>query len=252
MVHVALTLYRQPGPHCRALIPNPFNPESQERLYRTGDLVRWTPEGELEFIGRKDDQVKVRGHRIELGEVEAELRGFARIADAAVICHTDIYGNNSLIGYLVAAKHATVLMADLRRYLKTRLPEYMVPSAFIELSELPLTSNGKKDRRALVALAHSESDHLRAPYVPPRTGTEATLAQIWSDVLKVDRVGGQDDFFDLGGHSLLAVEILLRIEEATQKRLTVLQFWENSTLSSLSTLIDTLSPTPDETCELSF
>jgi amino acid adenylation domain-containing protein len=224
-------------------VPDPFASARGARLYRTGDLVRLTSARELEFIGRKDDQVKVRGHRIELGEVEAEICRSVGIAEAAVICRPDDSGDSSLVAYFVAERNVPVWTSELRSLLQSRLPEYMIPSGFVEVRELPLTPNGKTDRRALAALAQRPSDEQRAPYVAPRTGTEETLARIWADVLKIQRVGGEDDFFDIGGHSLLAVEIILRIEEATQKRLTLLQLFENSTLSAFAGVIDRLVPT---------
>ena len=226
-------------------VPDPFASAGGERLYRTGDLVRWNRSGELEFIGRKDDQVKVRGHRIELGEVEAALRGMSGIADAAVTCRPDIFGDSSLVAYYVAERNVPVLTSELRSGLQTRLPEYMVPSGFVEIRELPLTPNGKTDRRALAALGEQGSDESRVPYVAPTLGTEQTLAGIWASVLGVDRVGSNDDFFELGGHSLLAVEILLEVEETMQRRIDLLQFWENSTLQELAALIDSLPPTDD-------
>ncbi len=233
-------------------VPDPFAPAGGERIYRTGDLVRWNSASELEFIGRQDNQVKVRGHRIELGEVEAALRRIAGIADAAVICRADGSGDNILVAYFAAERGVPVLTSELRQVLQTRLPEYMVPSGFVELRELPLTPNGKTDRRALVALGERGIDEIRAPYVAPMTDTEQTLARIWASVLGVDHVGGNDDFFELGGHSLLAVEILLQVEEATQRRFELLQLWENSTLSGLATLIDSLPRTAqiDEAYEL--
>jgi acyl carrier protein len=198
-------------------------------------------------VGRSDDQVKVRGHRIELGEVEANLRGIPGVADAAALAQVDGEGENRLLAYVVAETGAGALLpGDIRSMLQLRLPEYMIPSGFFELRELPLTPNGKTDREALVRLADSDSPRLRAPYVAPGTDTEHLLSGIWAEVLGVDAVGVDDDFFDLGGHSLLAVQIVLRIAEATNKELTLLQLMENSTLGSLAAFVDALTPADQE------
>ncbi|MDR3670144.1 MAG: amino acid adenylation domain-containing protein, partial [Holophaga sp.] len=189
-------------------LPDPFSTDPGARLYRTGDLARWLPDGNLEYLGRTDFQVKLRGQRIELGEIEAALRQNPAIREAVVLAREDTPGDTRLVAYLVAAEGTAAPEAgDLRHQLRATLPDYMIPSAFVALETLPLTSSGKLDRRALPA------PEFTAPadaYVAPRTPTEVVLAGIFADVLHLDRVGMNDNFFDLGGHSLLAVTLLER------------------------------------------
>jgi acyl-coenzyme A synthetase/AMP-(fatty) acid ligase/aryl carrier-like protein len=192
-------------------VPDPFN--AGQRLYRTGDLVRYTAEGLIEFQGRIDTQVKVRGYRIELGEIEAALASHAAIKEAVVLAREDTPGDKRLVGYVVASGEAPTAI-ELKEHLASQLPHYMVPAAFVTLDQLPLTPNGKVDRKALPA---PERSGLEAEYVAPRTPTEETLAQIWADVLKLERVGIHDNFFELGGHSLLAVTLIERMRRAGLK-----------------------------------
>ena len=234
--------FGRPDLTAERFVPDSFGKTNGGLLYRTGDVVRWNANGELEFLGRADDQVKVRGHRIELAEVESEVRRVPGVADAAVIASADGTGENRLLAYVVAGAGAALLTSEIRSVLQLRLPEYMIPSGFFELRKLPLTPNGKTDRQALALLSDITEPQLRAPYVAPTTETERRLSTIWADVLGVEAVGVDDDFFDLGGHSLLAVQIILRIEEATEKSLTLLQLLENSRLGALATLLDTLTP----------
>ncbi|MGS0897609.1 amino acid adenylation domain-containing protein, partial [Burkholderia stagnalis] len=195
-------------------VPDPFG-EAGGRMYRTGDLVRRLATGELEYLGRIDHQVKLRGFRIELGEIEATLRARPEVRDTAVILREDQPGHRRLVGYVVTAdSHETADLPALRQALAATLPDYMVPSQLMRLAALPLTPNGKLDRRALPV-----PDEMRggADLVAPRTAAEQALAEIWSGVLKVGRVGVHDNFFDLGGHSLLAVQLV----SAVRSRLNV-------------------------------
>ncbi|WP_275888176.1 condensation domain-containing protein, partial [Nonomuraea lactucae] len=181
------------------------------RLYRTGDRVRWRGDGVLEFLGRVDDQVKIRGFRVEPGEVEVVLAGHPEVRDAVVVAREDGPSGVRLVGYVVAAEGGQLESGGLRGFLRERLPEFMVPAAFVVVDVLPLTANGKVDRRALpdpgVSVAGVE-------YVPPRTRVEVVLAEIWSQVLGVERVGVRDNFFDLGGDSILSLQIVARARAA--------------------------------------
>ncbi|MFO0108791.1 MAG: non-ribosomal peptide synthetase, partial [bacterium] len=195
-------------------IPNPFDNSKfkipyrnakggqNSKLYKTGDLARYLPDGNIEYLGRIDNQVKIRGFRIELGEIEAVLSQLGDVQASCVIVREDITGDKRLVGYIVPQKEVTPTVSELRQFLKAKLPEYMVPNAFVILDSLPLTPNGKIDHRALPAPdLHREFKH---KYVAPRTPVEEMLAQIWAQVLKVEQVGIEDNFFTFGGHSLLA------------------------------------------------
>ncbi|HEU4561306.1 MAG TPA: amino acid adenylation domain-containing protein, partial [Longimicrobium sp.] len=194
----------RPGLTAGTFVPDPFGGETGARLYRTGDRVLWRPEGILEYLGRLDVQVKVRGFRIEPGEVEAVLRRHADVTDCVVVAREDASGGTRLVGYVVGKADPDALRAHLRG----SLPEYMLPAAFVFLDALPLSPNGKLDRRALSApeLASAEDR-----YVAPRTPAEEVLAGIWAEVLRLDRVGVTESFFELGGHSLLATRVGSRV-----------------------------------------
>ncbi len=182
------------------------------RLYRTGDLARYLDDGNIEFIGRADQQVKLRGFRIELGEIESALGQHPAVREAAVIVREDAPGEKRLVGYVVTGEDVPTV-SDLRNTLKRRLPDYMVPSSFVHMDDMPRTPNGKLDRRALPAPGSARPE-LERTFTPPRTHLELQVAQIWSDVLGVERVGVDDNFFDLGGHSLLAIQVMSRLSEA--------------------------------------
>ncbi|WP_393062392.1 amino acid adenylation domain-containing protein [Streptomyces sp. LN549] len=178
------------------------------RVYRTGDLAKWHPDGHLEFVGRGDNQVKLRGYRIELGEIEAALLTHPSVTLATVLLREDVPGDPRLVAYVVA--NPPVETGTLRAHLQRDLPDYMVPAAFVPLDRIPLTPNGKTDRRALPAPA-SDRPELGAAYTAPRTATERTVTEVWAQVLGIDTVGVDDDFFALGGHSLLATQVVSRL-----------------------------------------
>ncbi|RKI10859.1 non-ribosomal peptide synthetase [Corallococcus sp. AB030] len=217
-------------------VPDAFSGEAGARLYRTGDVVRWREDGTLEFVGRADAQVKVRGFRIELGEVETALAKLPPVRDAVVVAREDGPGGKRLVGYVVLRDGVDSNSSALRAALKDALPEYMVPSAVVVLATLPLTTNGKVDRKALPApdLAGGDSRE----YVAPRTPTEQRLAGLWQELLGVTRVGANDHFFDLGGHSLLATQALSRIRQAFSVELPLRRLFETPTLDAVARLID--------------
>ena len=193
-------------------VKNPFAKKAGARMYRTGDLGRWLEDGNIEYLGRNDFQVKVRGFRIELGEIESRLLEHDGVREAVVVAREDRVGEQQLVAYYVGHAQAKPDVEELRRHLSTRLPEYMVPAAYVSLEELPLTSNGKLDRKALPAA--DTSAYLTRGYEAPVGEAESTIASIWADVLKLDRIGRNDNFFELGGHSLLAVKVIERMREA--------------------------------------
>ncbi|MEU6669012.1 non-ribosomal peptide synthase/polyketide synthase [Streptomyces sp. NPDC046727] len=203
----------RPGPTAARFLPDPFGAPG-ERMYRTGDLARWTADGRLDFLGRADDQVKVRGHRIEPGEIEAALLSLPRIAAAAVVAVPDAHGHARLAAYVVPAPGAPrPAPADLRAALRRVLPDALVPSSFTPLDALPLTTSGKLDRRALPA-PDLEGGGREREFVAPRTPGEETLAGIWAEVLGVARVGVTDNFFELGGDSILSIQAVSRARAA--------------------------------------
>ncbi|MFY0566439.1 amino acid adenylation domain-containing protein [Archangium lansingense] len=216
-------------------LPNPYSAVPGARLYRTGDLVRYRADGNLEYLGRTDFQVKVRGFRIELGELESVLDKHPGVRQGIVLVREDKPGDKRLVAYVVPSQQQAPTASELRAYLKEHLPEYMVPSAFVALEQVPLTPNGKVDRKALPAPEASAS---AAEYIAPRTPTEELLAGIWSEILSVPRVGSEDSFFELGGHSLLATQVLSRVRTTFQLELPVRALFEAPTLSALARKLD--------------
>jgi amino acid adenylation domain-containing protein/non-ribosomal peptide synthase protein (TIGR01720 family) len=210
-------------------VADPFRPG--ERLYKTGDLARFRPDGELEFLGRLDTQVKVRGYRIELGEIEAALRRHAGVGDVVAIAREDAPGDRRLVAYVVPAADGAPDAAELRAFLAARLPDYMVPSAFVTLASIPLTSNGKVDRRALPA---PDARAGLAERVAPRDAVEEALASIWSEVLGVAELGVNDGFFELGGHSLVATRVLARVRSSLGVDLPFRTMFEAPTIAALA------------------
>jgi len=237
---VARGYLRRPELTAERFIPHPFTQVPGARLYRTGDLARRGADGEIECLGRVDEQVKIRGFRIELGEIEAVLEQHPAVTRAVVIAHEDATGDKRLAAYLVADQslqgidyeESQSLAHELKTYLDTRLPAYMVPSAFVLLPELPVTRNGKIDKRALPApsLMHTA---LQATYEGPRTPVEETMAGLWQELLGVARVGIHDDFFELGGHSMLAIRTALRLQQEGLK-ITPQQLFKHRTIAKLA------------------
>jgi amino acid adenylation domain-containing protein len=210
-------------------IPDPFG-ATGERLYRTSDLARYLPDGTIEFLGRSDHQVKVRGFRIELGEIEAALTALAGVREAVVEVYEATPGDQRLVAYVAGDVAADVL----RRSLRERLPDYMVPATFMTLAALPLTPNGKVDRKALPPPEHQRDEE---SYVAPRTPIEEALAGTWADLLGLERVGAADHFFELGGHSLLVVRLMARIEHLFGVKLPISALFEAPTVQRLAAVI---------------
>jgi amino acid adenylation domain-containing protein len=215
-------------------ISSPF--EHSNKLYKTGDLARYWPNGELEYLGRIDNQVKIRGFRIELGEIEALLASHPQIWETVVLVWDDTAGDKRLVAYIVPQPEITIIIDEIRQFLKAKLPDYMVPNAFVILEALPLTTNGKIDRRALPPPNLDISDK----YVAPSTPIEEILVNIWSEVLKVEKVGINDNFFELGGHSLLATQLVAQIRDRLKIELPLRQLFNTATLAELAQGIEQL------------
>jgi len=227
---VARGYLNQPTLTSEKFIPNPF--VEGDTLYKTGDLVRRLPDGNLEFIGRIDTQVKIRGFRIELEEIEAVLNQHPSIKQVVVIAREDEPGNKSLVAYLVT-KDNQPTPSTLRTFLKTKLPDYMIPAAFVFLEALPLTPNSKINRHAL-PIPDTHQRNLEVDFIAPRTPTEQELATIWAEVLKLKQIGIHDNFFELGGHSLLATQVISRLREAFSLDFPLRYLFENPTIAELS------------------
>jgi len=226
-------------------VPDPWSGGLGARLYRTGDRVRLRVDGELEYLRRTDRQVKLRGFRIELAEIEAVIAEHPAVREAAVALVARDGGEEQLVAYVVAnpTEHAPFDAAELRRHLSHKLPAYMVPAAFVELPALPLSPNGKLDRRALAALMHTAAPLAAGTeYVAPATATERQIAAVWSEVLGIERIGARDDFFALGGHSLLVTRAIARLREAFHCDLAVRLFFDRPILAEQAEWIDRLRP----------
>jgi acyl-coenzyme A synthetase/AMP-(fatty) acid ligase/acyl carrier protein len=221
----------------QVFVPDPFVGEG-DRLYRTGDLARWLSTGEIEFLGRVDFQVKVRGFRIEPGEIESVLGRHPAVHQAVVLALEE-NGQKRLVAYAVAQAGQTLDVADLRSFVKERLPDYMVPAAFMVLAAMPLTPNGKVDRRALPAPVWGRAEDEEG-FVEPRNEIEEALAELWKEILNVPRVGAFDNFFELGGHSLLATQLVSRIQQTFEIDLKLRTLFEAPALAELALVVEEL------------
>ena len=215
-------------------VPSPFLPEA--RLYRTGDLARWLPDGTLECLGRIDNQVKIRGFRIELGEIETVLSRHPAVKQCVVVAREDSPGDKRLVAYFASQEGVTVSVADLRASLKRELPDYMVPAVFVSLNPLPLTPNGKIDRKGL-PLPEENRLEAEGEFLAPRDGVEQALADIWSKVLGVKKIGVHDDFFESGGNSLSAVAMLSEVKKVTGKTVQLMTFLEKATIEATAMIL---------------
>jgi aryl carrier-like protein len=214
-------------------LPNPFSNQPGARLYRTGDLVRSLDNKDIEYLGRIDRQVKVRGFRVELGEIEAVLGQCPGVRQVVTLLREDKPGNKRLVAYLVALNNASLNVDEVRRFARKKLPDHMVPAAFAVVESLPLMPNGKIDYRAL-----PDPDELglqsKAEFVSPRNELENKIAAIWKEVLGVRQVSVHDNFFDLGGHSILMAQVFEQLRQTVRENITMVEFFEHPTISALA------------------
>ena len=229
---VARGYWGRPDLTAERFVPDPFSGSFGSRLYRTGDLVCYLEDGRLKFLGRADEQVKVRGYRIELGEIVSLLREVAGVRDALVTVRGQDKEQPRLIAYVVREAGAVLSIAELRQHLRAQLPDYMVPSGFVVLDQIPLTVSGKMDRKALPDV--DQSSEMATNYVGPRSETENVITQIWQQVLDIKKLGIHDNFFDLGGHSLLMVQVYNKLREAFHKDVPMVELFRNPTIATLS------------------
>jgi amino acid adenylation domain-containing protein len=218
-------------------VPDPFATTANARMYKTGDLARWLADGNIEFLSRNDLQVKIRGFRIELGDIEASLLQHPQLREVAVDVYEISPADKRLVAYLIAQSDTVPALSELRDFLKSKLPEHMIPSFFVFLDKLPLTANGKLDRKAL-----PEPDMSRqvpdTDFIAPRSPVEQRLAEIWNNVLKINRVGIHDNFFELGGQSLLATQVLIRVSEQLSVDIPLNALFEKPTIADLAKLVE--------------
>ncbi len=236
-VNLARGYLNRPDLTAEKFIANPLSQEAGARLYKTGDLARYLPDGTIEYLGRIDHQVKIRGFRIELGEIEAVLAQHPKVRETVVIARNVRPGHEHLVAYVVPPQEPPA-SNELRRFLKEKLPDYMVPSVFVVLDALPLTPNGKVNRRVLPAPDISRMN-LEVGFVAPRTPTEKILADIWAEVLRVEQVGIHDNFFELGGDSILSIQIIARANQAGLK-LATKQLFQHQTIAELAAVVGTV------------
>jgi amino acid adenylation domain-containing protein len=238
---VARGYLNRPELSAERFIPNPFNREPGVRLYKTGDVARWRLDGDIEYLGRADNQVKIRGHRIELGEIESALARHPAVKEAVVLAKPDASGEKQLVAYAVPETDGGKLTgkidaAVLRDFLRKKLPDYMIPTAFVQLESLPLNTNGKLDHKALPVFDRQAIPTGRK-FLAPCDDVEARLAKIWEDVLNIQPIGVEDHFFDLGGHSLLAVRLAARIGMVFGRKLPVAAIFQSPTVRQLAGII---------------
>ncbi len=230
-------------------IPDPFSVEPGARMYRTGDLACFLPDGRIDFLGRMDHQVKIRGYRIELGEIEAALNEYPSVKTCVVVARADADDDKRLVAYIVARDGEKPSHLELRSFLRTRLLEQMVPSAFVLLDEMPLTPNGKINRRALPAPEVSRPE-IEQRYVAPRNDIEAALVELWQEVLGINPIGVSDNFFDLGGHSLKATSLLSRVRRIFRTELPLIVVFQATTVESLACALVEHEAKPGQTAKI--
>ncbi|PYP82589.1 MAG: non-ribosomal peptide synthetase, partial [Blastocatellia bacterium AA13] len=231
-----------PAKTAQAFVPNPFSSSTGSRLYRTGDIGRYHDDGDIEYLGRIDHQVKIRGYRIELGEIEAAINEHAVVDQAIVLAREDEPGDKRLVCYFVGKHEVSGKL--IREDLQERLPAYMMPAAFVQLEEMPLTANGKIDRRAL---RMPEISSTNESYVPPRSAVEEILCDIWSEVLRVEKVGITDNFFELGGHSLLAMQLVSRVRNTLGVEISLRSLFANPTVAAIAIEVEQLRRSGERT-----
>ncbi|MGA9767772.1 MAG: amino acid adenylation domain-containing protein, partial [Blastocatellia bacterium] len=244
---IAREYLNRPDLTAERFIPDCFSDLPGARLYKTGDLTRYLADGNIEFLGRIDHQVKIRGFRIELGEVEAVLDQHRSVRECVVRAREDKIGDKRLVAYIVAAEGETLTANELRGFMKERLPDYMVPSAFVMLEAMPLTPNGKLDHRQLPPPDWHGSE-MAEGFTTPRTPIEEILAGIWSGILSVEQISIYDNFFDLGGHSLLATQVVSRLQKVLQIEIPLRSLFEHPTIAALAENIETVQKTQQRAC----
>jgi amino acid adenylation domain-containing protein len=241
---VARGYWRRPELTAEKFGPDPFGHDPGTRLFRTGDLARWLLDGNLEFLGRADHQVKIRGYRVELGEIEAVLAQHSAVRRAIVVVREDAPGEKRLVAYVVPASEPDLAASELRSFLAEKLADYMVPSAFVLLDELPLSPHGKLDK---LALPVPERRTLDQPFVAPRNAIQEAVASVWSELLREGRVGANDNFFDLGGHSLLAMQVISRIRNLLGLEVPLRVVFDAPTLEGFSSALLNYESSPGQT-----
>ncbi|HXQ70531.1 MAG TPA: non-ribosomal peptide synthetase, partial [Pyrinomonadaceae bacterium] len=229
---VARGYHKQPTQTAERFLPNPYGRKSGERFYQSGDAARFRTDGNIEFLGRVDEQVKIRGFRIEPGEIEAVLAQHASVRESVVVAGDDGRGGQRLIAYVVS-NNGGLRTDELREFLQQRLTEYMTPSCFVMMETLPRTPNGKVDRRALPNAPATGTD-ANETYIAPRSAIERSIANIWQEVLKVEKVGINDNFFGLGGHSLLLVRAQSKVSDALKVKVSMVEMFKYPTISALA------------------
>ncbi len=228
----------QPELTAEKFIADPFSDDPRARLYKTGDLARYRADGNIEFLGRTDHQVQLRGFRVEPGEIESALVSDDRVQDALVMVREDRPGDQRLVAYLATSDDNAALPAELRTYLRTRLPDYMIPAEFVVLDQFPLNASGKIDRKALPTPKGERQ--VEAAFVEPRSDLERQLVEIWREILKLERIGIHDDFFDLGGHSLMATQVVSRIRGQLNVELPLSEMFGYPTVAELALVVESL------------
>jgi acyl carrier protein len=235
---VALGYLHQPQLTAERFVVDPFSDDPEAKLYRTGDIVKSASDGCLDFLGRKDDQVKLRGFRIEPGEIEHSLRSHGAVVDARILVQVDKFGQKRLTAYLVTEEDRLVSTTELRHFLAERLPEYMIPSRFIVLEEFPLTANGKLDRERLPALS-TERPEINEHYQAPRNRVERWLTGLWQDLLSLEKVGIRDPFFELGGDSLRAARFISKIRAELNISVPLVAIYDCYSIERFANLLET-------------
>jgi acyl carrier protein len=226
--------WRDEAKTAKSFVKNPFSLGDEYRMYKTGDLARWLPDGNIEYLGRIDEQVKIRGYRIELQEIESVLLMQPGVAQCAVVVKEDVNGLKHLVGYIVLEEEAD--KASIEKGLRAVLPEYMIPRQWVELKELPLTGNGKIDRKALPEAELGGG----VDYIAPSTAVEQQLVTLWAEVLKIDEslIGIHNNFFELGGHSLRAMVLINKVFRHFDKEITLPDFFTNPTIKQMGDMIE--------------
>jgi amino acid adenylation domain-containing protein len=238
-VGLARGYLNQPELTAEKFIPHPFSDKPGERLYNTGDRARYLPNGEIEFLGRADQQIKLRGFRIEIGEIESVLCKHPGVQTAIVLPHPDSLGNTSLVAYIVPCAGSSLPNDDLYDYAKTFLPDYMIPVHFVSIAEIPRTPNGKIDTKFLPNIERARPDR-DAGFIAPRTPTEQGVAKVFSEVLAIEPIGLHDHFFKIGGHSLLATQVLSRVRDTFQVDISLHTFFDAPTVADVAAAVDEL------------